>query len=165
MDNYIVINGKKAELTDEQLKKLGIKVEKETPFPKRINNGLYYYITARGIIESETEEGNCIDTGLYNNANYFNDKSFAQQVAWHEELNRRLLKYAYNHKTIVDDWSDPNSNKYFITKNTVDNKFYVSLNNVLKHSCVIYFTSGKAAEQAIEDVVKPFMKEHPEFVW
>ena len=33
MDNYIVINGKKAELTEEQLEKLGIKVEKKRNNP------------------------------------------------------------------------------------------------------------------------------------
>lgn len=31
MNNYIVINGKKAELTEEQLKQLGISIEKEKP--------------------------------------------------------------------------------------------------------------------------------------
>lgn len=31
-ENYIVINGKKAELTKEQLKALGIEAEPENPF-------------------------------------------------------------------------------------------------------------------------------------
>ena len=33
MENYIVINGKKAELTDEQLKQLGIESEKKRNNP------------------------------------------------------------------------------------------------------------------------------------
>lgn len=32
MENYIVINGKKAELTEEQLKQLGIEIEKKQSF-------------------------------------------------------------------------------------------------------------------------------------
>lgn len=32
MENYIVINGKKAELTKEQLEALGIEIEKKDPF-------------------------------------------------------------------------------------------------------------------------------------
>ena len=29
----------------------------------------------------------------------------------------------------------------------------------------VYFSSEKGAKCAIEEVVEPFMKEHPEFVW
>ena len=36
MENYIVINGKKAELTEEQLVKLGIKIKKKTPFTRTV---------------------------------------------------------------------------------------------------------------------------------
>ena len=165
MDNYIVINGKKAELTEEQLKKLGIKVEKEIPFAKRINNGSYYYISARGIIESETEEGDCIDTCLYDNANYFNDEDFAEQVALHQLLYRKLLKYAYTHDDFADDWTDLNSPKYFISESINKNTFSVNWNYTTKHGFDVYFTSEEVAEQAIMYVVIPFMKEHPEFVW
>ena len=42
-ENYIVINGKKAELTKEQLEALGICINKtdnkENPFERCINNG------------------------------------------------------------------------------------------------------------------------------
>lgn len=37
MENYIVINGRKAELTEEQLKALGIETEKKSPFD-RVHN-------------------------------------------------------------------------------------------------------------------------------
>lgn len=113
MNNYIVINGKKTELTEEQLEKLGINVEKENPFAKRINNELYYYISARGIIESETQEGDCIDTCLYNNANYFNEKDFAQQVALHQLLNRKLLKYAYDNEAEDCKWDEDGANPHY----------------------------------------------------
>ena len=29
----------------------------------------------------------------------------------------------------------------------------------------VYFSSEKGAKRAIKEVVEPFMKEHPEFVW
>lgn len=51
MENYIVINGKKAELTEKQLKQLGINVEvnKETPFTRHPEK-LYWSINAMNII-------------------------------------------------------------------------------------------------------------------
>ena len=29
----------------------------------------------------------------------------------------------------------------------------------------VYFSNRETAEKAIKEVVEPFMKEHPEFVW
>lgn len=44
-ENYIVINGKKAELTEEQLKQLGIEPEKKRKNPfERVTGEKYYYI-------------------------------------------------------------------------------------------------------------------------
>lgn len=165
MDNYIVINGKKAELTEEQLKQLGINVEKETPFTRNKPNGDYYFISARGIAEKASDDNDFFDQGFYDSVNYFRDKNLAQQVSLHQLLYRKLLKYAYENDAFADDWTNPNSSKYFITKHTDDDKFCVDWNHTLKHSGVVYFTSEKVTEQAFEDVIKPFMKEHPEFVW
>lgn len=165
MDNYIVINGKKAELTKEQLEKLGIKTEKENSFTRRPYGEKYYYITQNDTVNTYSEDGSIYDEKLYEHVNYFNDKDFAQQVALHQLLYRKLLKYAYENDAFADDWTNPNSSKYFIINHTDDNKFCVDWNRTLKHSGVVYFTSEKVTEQAFEDVVKPFMKEHPEFVW
>lgn len=165
MDNYIVINGKKAELTEEQLEKLGIKVEKESPFAKRINKGLYYYITASGVIKPETEGGDLVDGGLYNNANYFNDKDFAQQVAWHELLNRKLLKYMYD-----NEWRDNQEwsgivKHYYIVYDGYHKNFYATFTSCYKDLNTVYFPSVCAAQKAIEEVVKPFMEKHKDFKW
>lgn len=165
MDNYIVINGKKAELTEEQLKQLGINVEKETPFAKCIDKGLYYYITARGVIESETEEGDCIDRSLYNNANYFNDKDFAQQVTLHQLLYRKLLKYAYENEAEDCEWNWNGERHYYIFFDYSESLFMIAYTIMCKNQGVVYFSKEEVARQAIKDVVKPFMKEHPEFVW
>ncbi len=146
MDNYIVINDKKAELTEEQLKQLGINVEvnKETP---------------------QREGTDSFDNATLEAEYYFNDRELAKQFALHQVLRFNLLTYAYENDAFANDWTDPNSAKYFISKHTGDNAFYVDRAYALKYSFVVYFTSEKVTEQAFEEVVKPFMKEHPEFVW
>lgn len=164
MDNYIVINGKKTELTDEQLEKLGIRVEKKNPFARRIDGREYYYISARGVIEFETEDADCVDMMLYNNANYFNDKDFAKQVALHQLLYRKLLKYACEHDAADCDWNDDTTTKYFITGIQAEDAFRVECAWVWK-SNFVYFNSTDVAEAAIKDIIRPFMEEHPEFVW
>lgn len=166
MDNYIVINGKKAELTEEQLKQLGINVEvkKETPFARHSDEVYWYIDVMKGVVGLHDYNSD-FDNNMYNNVNYFNDKNFAEQVALHQLLYRKLLKYAYENDAAVDDWTDPNSKKYFIVKRTNENELVTIWSVTLKNDCVVYFTSDEVAKLAIENVVKPFMEEHSEFVW
>lgn len=165
MNNYTVINDKKAELTKEQLKALGIEDElaRNSPFGKIIDNS-YYYITSTDRINFTENIDSVVDNDLYDNTNYFNDEDFTNQVMLHQKLYRKLLKYAYDNDT-ANDWTNPYSRKYFITKYTKNNKIEVGWALTFKHNCVVYFNSEEVTKQAIEDVVKPFMKEYPEFVW
>lgn len=164
MDNYIVINGKKAELTEEQLKQLGINVEKETPFTRNKPEGVYYFIATRGAVVEATDDNDLLDQGLYGSVNYFRDKNLAEQVALHQLLYRKLLKYAYEHDATDCDWNNFDKKKFYIVWQAKENKWAVDGFFTLKGSN-IYFSDDKVANDAIEDVVKPFLKEYPEFVW
>ena len=37
--------------------------------------------------------------------------------------------------------------------------------NQYKEGTTVYFYSREIAGKAIDEIIKPFMKEHPEFVW
>jgi hypothetical protein len=125
-ENYIVINGKKAELTDEQLKTLGIVVEKEiTP---------------------------------------------EEQYALHEELNRKLWKFAMDNGGCLskEEWEDYTINKYYIWYGVSDAGAF--LLNVYCSAPAAgvgaqFFRSRGIAQKAIDEIIKPFFKEHPEYVW
>lgn len=173
MDNYIVINGKKAELTEEQLEKLGIKVEKKrnNPFdtePQKISvysvgtTGVEYRGTAFNPLSSSMVE--LTAELLVEKANSFNDYEFANQVYLHELLNRKLLKYAWDNEAEDGKWNASNFH-YFIIFNTLEKYFDVGRRGTCKAENVVYFSSKKVAEKAIEDVVKPFMEEHKDFEW
>ena len=162
MDNYIVINGKKAELTEEQLEKLGIKVENKNPFERVELGNRYWYIgNFNNTIGSNDARYN-FDDRLYNSINYFNNESFANQVALHEQLNLKLLKFAYDHKATVN-WEDENP-KYYIAYRFRTKEFSVGL-TIYDKSFDVCFSSHFVATKAINKVVKPFMAEHPNFVW
>lgn len=72
MENYIVINGKKAELTEEQLEKLGIEV-KNDPFKKEEGHK-YFCIENDGTISCFTDCNDPSDIAFYDIANYCKDK-------------------------------------------------------------------------------------------
>ena len=170
MENYIVINGKKAELTEEQLKQLGIEVKKESeekmdnPFNSELKNGDICFVinTDEGVKTSFYDS--ITDKHRLNNANSFNDKDFADQVYLHELLNRKLLKFAYDNNAEDCKWNGENLH-YFIFLDTLSNKFKVEDYFNVKTLSTIHFSNKKIAKQAIQDVIEPFMKEHPEFVW
>lgn len=62
-----------------------------------------------------------------------------------------------------ESWDNSGNVHYFIAKE--DDEFIVAHAIILKSQGVVYFPSEEYAERAIEEVVKPFMSEHPEFVW
>ena len=172
MENYIVINGQKLELTEEQLKQLGIEVEKKrnNPFNNEINKyeDMPYYMIDHTDIESgvvtEYSDGSDFEKTAVIRANSFNDKDFANQIYLHELLNRKLLKYAYDNQAGYCEWGDDYNRRYYIYFDYHFNKFMVSPTTIFKELCV-YFSSEKIAKQAIKDVIEPFIETHKEFVW
>nr|DAK83715.1 MAG TPA: hypothetical protein [Caudoviricetes sp.] len=171
MDNYIVINGKKAELTEEQLRQLGINVnvKKETPFARH-SEGLYWYIDATNVVTSQYEcnddFANDFANDVYDNVNHFNNYKFAEQVALHQLLYRKLLKYAYENDAEDCEWDWKNCKRhYYILFDYSESCFTISCTIMLKNQGVVYFSKEEVARQAIEDVIKPFMKKQPKFVW
>lgn len=168
MKNYIVINGKKAELTEEQLKQLlGIEVKKKRNNPfndqSKVDN-IFYCVTSDGVRLNDDNDYN-YNVDMITAANSFNDKDFANQVYLHELLNRKLLKYAWDNEAKDCEWDEDDANPhYYIYFDSTNGHFDVETNYYYR-SQNIYFSKKKIAEQAIVDVVKPFMEEHPEFVW
>lgn len=154
----LTIDGKEVQLTDEQLKMLGIETRKN-PFERVDDGGPYYFINCYDDIEAAS----CEDDALFDNVNYFNDMYFAHQVALHQLLYRKLLKFAYENGYEDVEWDNKNTH-WSIYYNYVQLKYEVVGFNFRKVTQV-WFSSEEGAKRAIKEVVEPFMKEHPEFVW
>lgn len=164
-ENYIVINGKRAELTEEQMKALGIETEKKrkNPFDRVTGDCRDYYVIVSGDVLRYVDINDRTDRELYNAINYFNDKLFAIQVALHQLLYCKLLKFSYDNECEDVEWDLRNSH-WYVFYNYDDKDFYVQSNDSFKHQGV-YFASQTLAERAIKEVIEPFLKEHPDFVW
>ncbi len=162
-ENYAVINGKRIKLTDEQVNMLGVE-KRKNPFEKVNKNESYYFITSRGNVLNYVYINDMTDRELYHIINYFNDEQFANQVALHQLLYRKLLKFAYDNDVVdTAEWNKTNYH-YYIGYNINEDRFYADVTAAFKHNDV-WFSSRDSANHAIEEVIKPFMEEHPEFVW
>lgn len=87
------------------------------------------------------------------------------QVYLHELLNRKLLKYAYDNNAEDCEWDWNGKQHYYIFFDYSESVFTIARTTICKNQGVINFSKEEVARQAIEDVLKPFIKEHPEFVW
>ena len=167
MENYIVINGKKVELTEEQLKKLGIEVKeieaKYTPFEKEIGCD-YYYIDSTGTLSASVDCNDKFDYDYYNVANYCKDSKIMEQRRLHETLNRLLWRFSMQNGGDEIDWENHTQRKYYIFYDSKYHGFHIGYMCVLNYF-VSYFISEEIAERAINEIIKPFIKEHPDFVW
>lgn len=161
----LTIDGKEVKLTDEQLMTLGIEIEekRKNPFERVTDGDPYYYIAIDSYIHSVHENYDPCNYDAYYSVNYFNDKDFANQVALHQLLYRKLLKFAYDNGLEDNEWNDQNGH-WYIFYSYADECFDYIRNDGFKSQSV-YFSSQEGASRAIKEVVEPFMKEHPEFVW
>ncbi len=164
MENYICINGKKAELTEEQMKALGIELPKVNPF-KRVDVGeKYWVIHGDGEVCEEGDIRKSYDNQAFNIANYCTDKAILEQRALHETLNRLLWRYSMEHDGDKIDWKC-DSKKYYILYDNNRNIIKCEFVYVCNMCGAVYFKSIEVANAAIEEIIKPFIEAHPDFKW
>lgn len=164
MENYIVINGRKAELTEEQLKALGFETEKKSPFNRVDKNCIYYTIDSEANVCTVHQICCMYDENRYKVANYCTDKELLQQQAYRETLNRLLWRYSMEHDGNKIDW-ECDEEKYNIYYDSALQKCRVADYMSWKTIGVVHFHTREAAENAIEEIVEPFMAEYPDFKW
>ena len=165
MENYIMLNGKNVPLTEEQVAALlGGKetaCAKVDPFERKMLRR-YFCIGNNGEVFDDNDNMGITDGERYNVGNYCRDKEMMNQRAMHETLNRLLWRYSEQHGWDAE-WDGENLH-YSITINGGGEpalEWFVSI----RAFGTVYFKDKETADQAIEDVVNPFLSEHPEFVW
>ncbi len=168
MENYIMFEGKKIPLTDEQVEMLrGSKKPEEVkknPFERAHTEGEYYFIQYDGTVDSDTERHYMSDDNCFLAANYCTDMKMMEQRALHETLNRLLWRFSMENGEGENKWDCEHS--HWVIKYVHDSGvFCTSWTTVVHLAGAIYFSTDELACRAIEEIIKPFMKEHPEFVW
>ena len=161
----LTIDGKEVQLSDEQLKMLGIEPEKKRKNPfERVRKGERYFYTDANRVYNAQEDNDSFDDDHFESVDYFNDKTFVNQVVLHQLLYRKLLKYSYDNECTDKEWDGTNVHVYIIynsTKKDYDTRW----TRDEKEPGTVYFKSTAWATAALNEVVMPFVREHPEFVW
>lgn len=166
----LTVDGRSIVLTkdiiDELLEVINKKTSEvvENPFVRAPYGKQYYYIDNYGQVDDIVEAAQETDDKYYSNVNYFQNESTAQQVALHQLLYRKLLKFTYDNDCVdTAEWNGRNFH-WCIGYSTDIADFIIREDFVFKNHN-IYFSTEESVVRAIEEVVKPFMKEYPEFMW
>ena len=163
MENYLMLNGKRIELTAEQIETLVGKKEKD-PFERVEHNCAYCFIDTDGKVEWENDVNISYDVERYEAGNYCTDKELMEQRALHVILNQQLWRYSMQHGGREIDW-ETDRQKWFVFYNWCSDAFDVTFTLEKSLPGVAYFREYFTADAAIEEIVKPFMEKHPEFRW
>ena len=160
MNAKLIVEGKEfnIEILDPELQKLIAPPEKKTGY-ERVNKFERYWYTDTLSVEIAKEEGDDVDLELYDAANYYSDKTVAENNARADKLMRQLRRFAVEHREKELDWSDITMDKYQI--------YYDKIYSRTLCACVVYyqrniggvyFDSGETAQLAIDTF-------HDELIW
>lgn len=166
MDNtYLVVNGVKIPLTDEQKKSLGLTFE--NPFAEPSMRENYYYITSEGAVVVDINIWDDLDNKRFDKVNCFKNRDFANVVAKKQLLYRMLLKFAYDNDAVDLPWDRHNYHfyiRYEYNDDVTEPTWEVAAALINRSANEIYFSKESVAEEALETVVKPFFSAFPEIV-
>lgn len=162
-ENYIMLGGKKIPLTDEQVKLIQSDVPEKSPFDRAHHGGTYFSVISNFELNENCECSSHLDDKIFNSSNYCTDKNIMRQHALHMKLNNLLWRYSMTHGGDKIELGVFSTQKYYIAYDASYKEFYTDWHNDVKTVGVIYFGSEETAEAAIEEIVKPFIAEHPDF--
>ena len=150
-------------LTEKEREKFFKLVEKSkkpfNPF-ERVKQGMnYVYVDDEGFPIRAKEKGIECDNWRFLHHNYYSNEEFAGHQALRELLNRKLMKFSYENGGADIDTTD--SYKIFTNYEGEIDWCHTRVPDILTP----VFISEEVAQKAIEEVVKPFIKEHPNFKW
>lgn len=150
-ENYIVINGKKAELTEEQLRQLGIEVDKKDKRWRAEEGGKFFFVD-RNCIDSKFDIRCALDNYPYDTHNYFQTEKEAQEYAEVLEIKRQLMKFADEHNDEID-WKDSQTLKWYLYCGEPTETIMIGC-TYHKIPEIVYFSSKKLKQQAIDTIGK-----------
>ena len=141
-----------AEISEEQLKELGLIEEQPTGYERVKKGDVYYFNITRSETVAEVECNRRIDEGRYDTGNYYSDKTIAENNARADRLHRQLRQWqGLNDKAITKkDWKGYDVIKYNIDYDYLTNRLLVRWTGRYRKLNVVYFTSEEKAEKAIK---------------
>ena len=160
MKAKLIIEGKEIEIeiSEEECKKLQSEEEKKTGYERVSESDVYFYTYPSGCVETTCETCYDIDDECYESANYYSDKTVAENNTRADKLVRQLRRFAVEHRECGVNFNDTNTKKYYICYDYASDELGVSSVVFSKNFGAIYFNSEETTQAAIDEF-------HDELIW
>ena len=160
MKAKLIIEGTEIEIeiSEEEYKKIQSPEEKKTGYERVPESDVYFYTYPSGCVETTCETCYDIDDECYESANYYSDKTVAENNTRADKLIRQLRRFAVEHRECGVDFNDINTKKFCIYYDYRNNKLEPDFLFSEKAFGVIYFDSEETANAAIDEF-------HDELIW
>lgn len=166
-ENYLVLNGNRIDLTEEEVKRLMLEKKKDDVWRKPNEDdpeGYPYCISIDGTVTPYLWGDDEEDNRIYENGNICFDREIMEKRALKRILHDRLDRFSRQ-----NGWNDEKIKEH-------QKKHYICF-DVRARSCdvcfvrytydfeKVYFVSEEIARKAVEEIVKPFCEKHPEILF
>ena len=160
MKAKLIIEGKEIEIeiSEEEYKKLQSPEEKKTGYERVTEPDIYFYTYPSGCVETTCETCYDIDDECYESANYYSDKTIAENNARADKLMRQLRRFSVEHRERGVNLNDANTRQYCIYYDYGNNTLGTAFTLCAKTFGVICFDSEETANAAIDEF-------HDELIW
>ena len=148
MKAILIIEGKEfdIEINNPELQKL-LKPEKKTGYERVGKGGIHYYDEGLRVAEDK-DYYEFLDNEFYNGANYYSDKTVAENNTRANKLMRQLRRFAVEHRENEPDWL-ADTCKYVIKYSYLTERPYVTYETNCRSFGGIFFDSEEVANNAI----------------
>ena len=152
MKAKLIIEDKETEIeiSEEEYKKLQPSEEKKTGYERVSELDIYFYANSRGYVETACEDYYDVDNEYYESANYYSDKTIAENNARADKLMRRLRRFSVEHRGCGVDFNSTKTEKHYIYYDCVHDELRTTYTFYAGVFGVIYFDSEETANAAID---------------
>ena len=153
MKAKLIIEGKEieVEISEEEYKKLQSPEEKKTGYERVPESDVYFYAHPSGCVETTCEACYDIDDECYESANYYSDKTVAENNTRADKLMRQLRRFSVEHRERGVNFNDTNTEKYYVYYDYKNDELGASFVRRTRDFGVIHFDSEETAQAAIDE--------------
>ena len=150
MKATLIIEGKEIEIeiSAEEYKKLH---PSETGYERVAESDIYFYANTKGDVETACEDCYDVDDEYYESANYYSDKTVAENNARADKLMRQLRRFSVEHRECEVDFNSTETAKHYIYYDCIHDELKTVFTFYAKTFGTILFGSEETAQAAIDE--------------
>ena len=153
MKAKLIIENKEieVEISEEEYKKLQPSEEKKTGYERVPESDIYFYANTKGDVETACEDCYDVDDEYYESANYYSDKTVAENNVRADKLMRQLRRFSVEHRGHGVDFNSTETAKHYIYYDCIHDELDITFTFFARAFGMVYFDSEETAQAAIDE--------------